>query len=178
MNGILPLGTRWKGEPIPPVPEMTTYFVSGPLRLGVEYRYLNDDVVEKDLAARTEETYPITSMRRETKLRGFDTQGLSLHVGDLAGNEYLRFDFFGDDPHYHYVLPGDGHVVIMYDQAANGPMLDWAMECLRNRLSSMLNQAGADELVEQLDEVDVDYTITRVKELAASIEEGVALQAR
>ena len=57
-------------------------------------------------------------------------------------------------------------------------MWDWAMVCLRNRLSSMLNQAGADELVEQLDEVDVDYTIRRMKELAASIEEGVALQAQ
>lgn len=176
MTAMLPLGTRWKGRPIEPVPEKTVYLESGPLRIGVEYRFLNDDVIEGDLASRAEDTFPVDSdgVQAGTTLRGFDTEGLSLHVGDHAGNEYLRFDFFADDPHYHYVMPGDGHVVIMYDEAANGPMWNWAMDCLRDRLGSMLNQAGAEDLAQQLGGLDFDDTVSGIEEVANAIQTELA----
>ena len=37
-----------------------------------------------------------------------EDEGVSLHVCDgETGAEYLRFDVFVKEPHYHYIVPGD-----------------------------------------------------------------------
>ncbi len=48
------------------------------------------------------------------------------HFAD--GHEYLRFDAFDDDPHYHYVQPtGDHNQVVTFDADADGPVLPWVL---------------------------------------------------
>ena len=44
---------------------------------------------------------------------GFADEGVSLHVIDASdAHEYLRFDMFDDEPHYHYIhKPDDGSIV-------------------------------------------------------------------
>ncbi len=78
-----------------------------------------------------------------TELRpGFDLddRGVSIHVYDTASmTERLRFDCFDENPHYHYIKPPGGGIVVAYDAAANGPMRAWVSALFRSgRLFSML----------------------------------------
>lgn len=134
------------GPPLPPEPEHTTYVDAGPVSVGVEYRVV-------DVPKLTD-------------------RGFSLHVCDRAtGAEYLRFDLFEDEPHYHYIRPGRENRVVLYDANACGPMFDWAVTCLRERLPAMLRYAGADELAEATAGPEygsaVDGAVARIRELAA-----------
>jgi hypothetical protein len=117
-------------------------FAAGPITVGLEYRVLD---------------------------HATDTAGPSgpcLHVFATATMaEYLRFDCFRDGPHYHYLVPGGGNVQVRFDEAANGPVLDWALAAIRLRLRAMLTQAGADALAAQVDDAA----------LAAAVEAAGAL---
>jgi len=71
--------------------------------------------------------------------------------GSDDGHEYLRFDVFADEPHYHYVhKPGAGgdvvNNVIDFDAVASGEMLPWVLDCLRKRLPEMLRAAGGESV--------------------------------
>ena len=68
-------------------------------------------------------------------------------------DEYLRFDCFDDAPHYHYLDPhAPRNVVVEYDAAANGPMLEWVLHtALCTRVVDMLRYAGADRLAACID---------------------------
>ena len=57
--------------------------------------------------------------------------------GAEDGHEYIRFDVFLSDPHYHYNHRGAEIVnnVIEFDVAAHGDMLPWALGCIRSRLA-------------------------------------------
>jgi len=151
------IGTHYDGAPVPPVPTHTRYLGAGVLSIGVEYRHVDASVIAA--------TYGDITVREA----GDDTpqppilqdEGLTLHVCDAAdGAEYLRFDLFDDNPHYHYIHPGQYHVVVPFDRAACGDMRDWAVACLRTRLRPMLEAAGAGELAARVGTADADAAVT------------------
>jgi hypothetical protein len=159
------IGKVYKVQPQPPDPEHTTWLAAGPLTIGVEYRQVDPAALVATYAANAEDMAEIEAKSPEG---GFYDEGVSLHVcGTDDGHEYLRFDVFADDPHYHYVHPsGDTNNVIDFDVAAHGDMLPWALNCLRVRLPQMLTEAGGVQLAGQVDHQVLDPTIDQVAELA------------
>lgn len=147
------IGTHYDGSPVPPVPEHTRYVAAGPLSIGIEYRQVDASVIAA--------TYGDVELREAgddtPQPPILDDQGLTLHVCDVAsGAEYLRFDVFADNPHYHYIHPGDHHLVVPFDRAACGDMATWTVECVRTRLSKMLEAAGARGLAARLGPDDLE----------------------
>lgn len=137
------LGNYVNTLPSPHDANATTMFAAGPITVGLEYRGLE----------------PVTG----TAIRG----GICLHVfATDTMAEYLRFDCFRAGPHYHYIVPGDGNVLVRFDEAANGPALDWALSAIRLRLRAMLAQAGADALAAQVDEAALARAVDRAGTLA------------
>jgi hypothetical protein len=150
------IGTHYDGSPVPPVPEHTRYVEAGVLSIGVEYRHVDAAVIATtfgDIAVREAgDDTPQPPILND--------EGLTLHVCDRAsGDEYLRFDLFDDNPHYHYIHPGRDHLVVPFDRASCGDMRAWAVACLGSRLRQMLELAGADELVARLSGADVDAAV-------------------
>ncbi len=107
---------------------------------------------------------------------GFYDRGVSIYVFHAGTKrDYLRFDCFEAEPHYHYhhlhalrdadvaIEMGhqkiDGHAEsvtmngywhrVPFDAAANGDMRAWALERLRTRLPEMLVEAGQPDLARQ-----------------------------
>jgi hypothetical protein len=107
----------------------------------LEHRLLNGDIIRDafvDLQADLDQVETVQAPE------DFDDEGLSVHVFETAtGHELLRFDMFGDDPHYHYIHPGVDSRVVAYDVSANGPMWEWVIRCVRDRLPQMLERADA-----------------------------------
>lgn len=165
------IGTVYKVQPQPPDPEHTRWFPAGALVLGVEYR----DVDPESLAATyREDNEAMAEILEHSPDGGFFDSGVSIHVrGAHDGHEYLRFDVFEDDPHYHYVWPqGDHNQVVAYDQAAHGDMLDFALRCLRHRLAPMLEEANGTHLVTALDPAVLDPVIDQVASLARAVRQA------
>lgn len=155
--------TRYSVMPIPPVEDHTTWFDAGALRIGVEYRVLDDAIAA---AAVVEEA------RGDDRgqVEGLDDRGVSLHVcGEQDGElrEFLRFDCFAEDPHYHYVSWRDrANEMIHIDPVADGDPLAWALERIRTRLPRMLARAGAEDLARRLDPGALESVLPRVTEAA------------
>jgi hypothetical protein len=149
------LGHRYDGVPLPPVPEATTYIDIGVLTIGIEYRFLTDEIVEagREKEPRLAVGHPDAPLQE---------QGVSLHVCDNDRVEYIRFDNFGGDPHYHYIVPGAYNVSVQYDEVANGPFLDWALERLRASMPDMLREAGAGELADRVDGAGMESAMPEV----------------
>ncbi len=140
------------------------------ITVGVEYR----DVDPEGLV----ETYKdnpdhLAELIERSPEGGFSDEGVSLHVAETeGGHEYLRFDVFDDEPHYHYIhRPGAGdgttgvvNNVIDFDVVAHGDMLTWALERIRTRLPEMLTEAGAVHLVADLDQGAVRSAVDQVGE--------------
>lgn len=145
------IGKVYTMPPQPWEPADTRWYEAGAVKIGVEYR----DVDPQSLL----ETYKddpdhLAELEARSPEGGFSDQGVSLHVCDASdGHEYLRFDVFDSDPHYHYVFPGEEILnnVVEFDSVANGDMLDWAVDCLRNRLPEMLANAGGEAFAARVD---------------------------
>ena len=150
------IGTRYEGSPVPPVPEHTRYVVAGPLVIGVEPRQVDASVI-----AATYGDITVRGAGNDTPQPPIlEDRGLTLHVCDATnGAEYLRFDLFDDNPHYHYIHPGKHHLVVPFDRAACGDMRAWAVSCLRSRLRPMLEAAGAADLAARLTPHDVEAAV-------------------
>jgi hypothetical protein len=88
-------------------------------------------------------------------------RGPSIHVFDSAHDkEFVRFDIFGDVLHYHYVLADNDHNIVWgYDPDTNGPMLDWAINALRERLPTMLRKAGAEDKAREVEQQGWDASV-------------------
>jgi len=161
------IGKVYTMQPQPPVAAHTTWLDAGTLSIGVEYRVLDPasliETYKDDPAA-------LAEMEANQPEGGFFDEGVSLHVRALAdGHEYVRFDVFADEPHYHYVHPtGDANNVIDYDVPAHGPMLPWALECLRHRLGDMLTEAGGGHLVASLDLAAIERAVDEAERLAGA----------
>lgn len=155
--------TKYSVMPIAPVEAHTSYFDAGPVEVGVEYRLLNDaiaaaaDVIDAD----GDERGQVTDL---------DDCGVSLHVfavQDGERREFLRFDCFDEDPHYHYVSVRDSsNEMVHIDPIADGDPLAWALERLRTRLPQMLSRAGAPEVAGQLDAAALEEALPKITEAA------------
>ena len=144
------MGTHYEVLPIPAFAEYTHRFTAGPLTFGVEYRLLNEAVIAAEYGEDSRAKFgnqlppglPAT----------IDEDGVSLHVFGPDGLEYLRFDCFDDYPHYHYIEAREGRQTVMeFDPLADGPMRDWLVDCLRERLGEMLTRAGAADVAARWD---------------------------
>lgn len=171
MNRHLELAPRRSSVPVPIVEENTIYFQAGPILFGVEHRRLNQQVFDEHMAntpgaAEAWENRPWKDDAEMNKLLqlGFgvegepppENEGVSIHVLDRASHdEFLRFDAFAKDPHYHYISPHDPHhVVIFFDEVAEPDYISWVMGRLRSRLPAMLEDAGGGAVAV---EVERDY---------------------
>lgn len=152
-----PLGVTYEVDPLPLVEEDTTFFPAGAVTIGVEFRQVD---VETLKAGFGEE---LVAAQNPT----IDDAGVSLHVlGSHDKREYLRFDCFDNDAHYHYIDWGVRQTIVAFDRAACGDMLTWALDVIGHRLESMLTFAGAGELAKAVDIKLVRKALTDVTPIA------------
>ena len=164
-------GTVYSVPPIPADPEHTTWVGAGVLRIGVEYRLLDD----ADLAA----NYRGEAMEEiQAAIDGqtIEDNGVSIHVEAVEdGHEYLRFDCFENEPHYHYIdASGEKQTIMEFDRVAHGDMIAWAMNQLRTRLSVMLEYAGGGEVAAQVQPAQIEAALEEAERLAREAEKALA----
>jgi hypothetical protein len=155
--------TRYSVMPVPPVEANTEYFDAGPLRIGVEYRLVNDAIAAAQTLARARG-------QDAPPQRVPEDRGVSIHVfavRDGQASEHLRFDCFEEDPHYHYVSHARrSNELLHLDPVADGDPVAWALERLRTRLPQMLERAGAGDVVAQIDAGALEAILPRIAEAA------------
>jgi hypothetical protein len=158
------LGIRYDVDPIPPDPAHTQFLDAGPLRVGVEFRHLTDEILDESFREGQSK-----SIIDEARPDSIDDEGFSIHIHDAeTGEEHLRFDMFDGEPHYHYIVPGSHNILVPFDENALGNMLEWALTCLQRRLPAMLRAAEAGELADRVDQAKVDVLIPEIRSLIAS----------
>jgi hypothetical protein len=167
-------GTTYNIPPQPPVAANTHSFPAGALTFGVEYRDLDPESLRATYAG---DDAHLAELEARSPEGGFSDNGVSIHVcGTDDGYEYLRFDVFDDEPHYHYIhRHDDGTIenqVVDFDPTAGGDMLPWAMRCLRDRLPQMLEAAGGARLVDHLDATVIDSVLEDVALMAEQVRAG------
>jgi hypothetical protein len=154
--------TRYNVMPIAPVEQQTTWIDAGVVQFGVEYRLLNDAIAA---AAETE-----SASGDADGVESIDDRGVSIHVCGNTGDErleYLRFDCFEEDPHYHYISwEAHRNEMLHIDPIADGDPLGWTLDRLRLRLPFMLARAGAGGIAAKLDVQLLDEALPRVAEAA------------
>lgn len=155
---------------------------AGPITLGLVFR----EFTEASLAPH-EGRPGVAELLERIRNEGFSDGGVSVYVYGPDGHDYLRFDCFRAEPHYHYQHPvaGDARLdhqritgraesvvrdgrwyQVPFDTAANGDMFDWTLGCLRTRLPEMLAEAGAADLAAGLDPVAAHKALDELEELA------------
>lgn len=150
-------GNRYEMLPIPMVAEHCVPVDAGAVQLVVESRQLTNEILA--------DTYR-GSVRSDID---FDDFGASLHVcGTADGLEYLRFDCFENEPHYHYIEPAScANVVVRIDELAVGDPIEFSLACVERQLPDMLRNCGvrdlADEVEGQMDKVR--FAVTAVRDL-------------
>ena len=159
------MGTFVASFPVPHEPRATTFVAAGPITFGVEPRVF-DPVAEA--AKLTAEEIAAAGPDALFNSDQVDS-GVCVHVFATEGlAEYLRFDCFNDEPHYHYIVPGKGNMLVHFDRVANGPMLDWAIRTLRARLPEMLTQLGAARIAAALQPEAVQRALDEVQRVASA----------
>lgn len=161
----MPHITRYSVMPIPPVEAQTVLFRAGPIEIGVEYRLLNDAIVAAAASGLAEASGDERGQTTE-----LDDRGVALHVfavQDGERREFLRFDCFAEDPHYHYVSwRNPANEMIHLDPVADGDPLLWALERIRTRLPQMLVRADAADVARLVDPVALEEVLPKVTEAA------------
>ena len=93
------------------------------------------------------------------------------------GHEYLSFDLFEKEPHYHYIEPsGETQTIVDYDAVAMGPMLPWALGQIRDQLEPMLRFAGGEGLIAELNAGSIAASLLEVEKLAHQAEHALTTQ--
>jgi hypothetical protein len=175
------IGEVYNMPPQPPVEANTRYFPAGAVTIGVEYRDVDPASLEATYAGNEAH---LAELAERSPEGGFNDEGVSIHVcGTDDGHEYVRFDVFDDEPHYHYVhrtAPGADVVnnVIAFDAVAGGDMLPWAIDRLRTRLREMLTEAGGRDVAARLDERLVRQAVDEVEALAEQARAAARAAAR
>ena len=140
-------GNRYERLPIPMVAEHCMPVDAGAVQLVVESRRLTNEILGDTYHGAVEPDV------------GFDDFGASLHVcGTADGLEYLRFDCFEHEPHYHYIEPAAGaNTVVRIDELAVGDPVEFSLACVEHHLADMLRNCGdtglADAVAGQLERV-------------------------
>jgi hypothetical protein len=159
--------TRYDRMPIPPVDSQTTWIDAGAVKIGVEYRLLTDAIAAaNEVIAAAGATLEAASVSSPVPL---DDRGVSLHVfsAGAAPQEFLRFDCFDEDPHYHYISwSAMCNEMLHLDPIADGDPLAWALERIRTRLPQMLARAGAADVAARVDPAELERALPRVAEAA------------
>jgi hypothetical protein len=168
------IGKVYGIPPQPPVAENTLTLQAGPVVFGVEYRSVDPEALHATYAGNADH---LAELEARSPLGGFTDEGVSIHVsGAIDGWEYLRFDVFDDEPHYHYVhRTVDGTVVnqvIDFDVVAHGDVLDWTISRLRTRLPQMLCAAGGEMVALDLDAAVTTSVVDEVERLARAARES------
>jgi len=132
-------GQTFTFMPIPMIEKNAEWIDAGPVSFAVEVRVL----AGMDEAA------------------GAGAGGGTIHVfSPDHGEEWVRFDCFDDEPHYHYLdQRAKTNTVWTYDDAVNGPMTPWAVAALRSNLSAILRSAGAEALADGVEREGVDPAV-------------------
>ena len=161
------IGVVYNIPPEPPKEEHTQWFEAGNITIGVEYRDLNPDALVELYKDNPEH---LKEMLEKSPDGGFTDEGVSIHVkGTADGHEYLRFDVFDGEPHYHYVFNTPGEIannVVVFDTLALGEMMPFAINCMRTRLAEMLPRARGEHLVAMLDQTKIDKVVDKVQAIA------------
>jgi len=155
-------GTVYTVAPIPHDEVHTRYVDAGAVRFGVESRLLDDDELAANYQGRDMEEI-------QAAIKGnIEDNGVSVHVfGAQDGHEYLRFDMFERQPHYHYIdRSGTKNTIVEFDEVALGDMLVWMLGQLRTRLPAMLAHAGGEALAAKLDRKHLEAGLCEVERLA------------
>jgi hypothetical protein len=154
-------GNRYEQLPIPMVTEHCVPVDAGAVQLVVESRRLTNAILDATYGGAAEAAIP------------FDDYGATLHVcGTADGLEYLRFDCFENEPHYHYIEPSidqaaGANTVVRIDELAIGDPIEFSLACIEHRLPDMLRNCGAagpglaDEVAGQLDQVQAAVVLVR-----------------
>jgi hypothetical protein len=140
---------------MPPLPNETHEFVAGNLTFGFERRDVESDNIPAAWEA--------------AKGAVFKDGGQTIHVWDTNTRaEYLRFDCFRIDPHYHYNWPEKReYLVVPYDMFAHGDdMLAWTFRTLRERLASLLKNTGGAPIITHIDHKAVTNALDAMERLA------------
>jgi hypothetical protein len=169
------IGKVYNITPQPPAPANTRYLPAGALTFGIEYRDVDPESLTATYAS---DPAQLAELEEKSPEGGFSDEGVSIHVcGTDDGHEYVRFDVFDDEPHYHYIhrTPNGAEAVnnvIDFDAAAHGEMLPWAIECLRTRLPAMLTEAEGGHLVPQLDSELLGRVVDEVQHIAEQAQQA------
>ncbi len=159
------LGRTYDVMPIPMVAEHCIEIPAGPLTFVVESRNLSDEAINANALdrGRPDQTFDT----------GIDDGGACVHVLDAADRlEWLRFDCFDNEPHYHYVRHHDRtNQVVRFDQFAEGEPQAWTLERLTNHLPAMLRYAGADSLAMSVGAADLSAPVAEVAAVLARLRE-------
>jgi hypothetical protein len=171
------VGVVYQVQPQPPEADNTRWFPAGAVTFGVEYRDVDPEALAATYASDPEAWAEIVANSPDG---GFSDTGVSLHVnGAEDGHEYLRFDLFEDDPHYHYVWPsGDHNNVVPFDAVAYGDVYDFAFGRLRERLEAMLRQAHGDAVADRLDPAVQGPVIDEIEALARQVRDAQRAQSQ
>ena len=98
---------------------------------------------------------------------GGSDEGLTFDIttadSEDEGKRILRFDCFYKNPHYH-VGPSGGESVAhkMKDEGIEDPVR-WTLEQLKTRFSSMVKQAGYEEIAERIDQQAIADQLSRLE---------------
>ncbi len=163
------MAITYRTLPVPAFDEYTTRVAAGAVTFGVEYRRLDEAVIldfyGPDARAQFDGVTPAGMAG------AVEEDGLCLHVfGTADGAEYLRFDCFDEAAHYHLLDPhAPRNVVVEHDVQRQGPLLDWALEALRDRLPGLLEEAGASELAAAVEPERVAAALETVESEARRI---------
>src|SRR5262245_30167381 len=96
---------------------------------------------------------------------GVEAGGPTVRVLGGDEHEYLRFDMFNVNPHYHYEPPSEKERILMIDTVAEGDAVSWGIARLRGRLVPMLVEAGGKDLADALDEQTLARAVDDVESL-------------
>ncbi len=101
-----------------------------------------------------------------------DDQGLCLQVYSKINNhdtEILRFDCFDQNPHYHYG-PENHNIRLHMDKTTAGNSLGWTLGNVRNKLSTMVERAGYEDLAKNLEANPIsDATLNELESTARNM---------
>lgn len=163
------VGQRYPILPIPWIPEHTELVDAGVLTIGVGYRVLDEATAKAYL---DEVGYHRSDGGGAERTYEGRDGGVSIHVlgpgRDGALVEFLRFDCFDAEPHYHYVYNDDrAQDRVFLDPTLDGDPLEWALERLRTRMPDVLRKVGAHELAARVDPGAIEAAIPEVRRAVA-----------